>query len=295
MEFSKEMILRGVYDCLTKEDYKFLNEKPQLKEDFYNEVYLSKVRDYSTFESAFESENGDQIVSSRKKRVKSLYAIFGVAAAVLFITFLFPIFGNESNPPVERGGGINIDDPIEKIDASILQELAISSNDIELNFIVSEIECETKNSISKITEGSKVKPTLKVGNCIKFDLKNEGKENIYFSIVDLPVDDLPQILLPQKSKYNGSILIAPQTSYTSEIEIEITPPIGEEAISLLASLEPFDLNNVLLQNDQETRSPIQQYSEIEKYLFYQLTGTKVELDEKLDFEIIPIKFSTTNE
>ncbi len=95
----------------------------------------------------------------------------------------------------------------------------------------------------KDDKGNYIEKTISTGKKIRLEIKNDGTEPFYFSILDLSPNFEMNVILPFERPASEYFLKSGQT-YISDFELQVSEPLGYELFKLIATPQPLDLTNL---------------------------------------------------
>lgn len=130
--------------------------------------------------------------------------------------------------------------------AKYLKGYQLKSPNLNLSLEVLHIPCQTKD-VRQVRPFPSNPPVVKLGNCIKLRITNRGRTTAYFSVLDIQPDHKINMLIPAiHLGYSASdYYLKPGESFTTEFNIRLVEPIGEEVLKLVSSSKPIDLPTIM--------------------------------------------------
>jgi hypothetical protein len=140
---------------------------------------------------------------------------------------------------------------LEYAQAGFLRSLNNNSTEYSLDFQIIPVDkngraVKTENQKAGNLSGLKLVP----GDLFKIEIKNKGKSDAYYSIIDIQPDNKINVLVPEKDP-QGFQLRSPVDCFIKSGETElinsvffIAEPYGQEVFKLIASREPLHLDNI---------------------------------------------------
>lgn len=148
---------------------------------------------------------------------------------------------------------------LENHDKNLETELQIIP--VETQGVGRKISITKKLSIeSKRNEAGTI--VFEEGESFVFGVKNQGRKEVYVSLIEIQPDNEVNILLPRPFESSSDYLIQPGEYLSLDRIIwEITPPYGINAFKLIATESKLNLHSMIISrgdNEKESNSPIEQ-------------------------------------
>jgi hypothetical protein len=89
-----------------------------------------------------------------------------------------------------------------------------------------------------------IRNKIAVGSKIKLRVTNHSQKGLYFGIIDIQPDQQINVIIPHDKPAESYYLEAGQ-SYTTDFELEVSPPYGKEFIKVIMMANPLDLRPVI--------------------------------------------------
>lgn len=125
-----------------------------------------------------------------------------------------------------------------------------TANNFDFDIQLEIVDCNNQKSINSVDVDK-----VKVGNCVRFKVKNNGLKGGYFSIIDIQPDNLLNLVVPAVDLgYTADeYYLEGGAEYVTNYPIEIAQPLGEEALKLIVSKNPLDLAGIITTQGRNTR------------------------------------------
>jgi hypothetical protein len=95
---------------------------------------------------------------------------------------------------------------------------------------------------------------LKDGDYFRFRIFNRGKQDAYFTIIDIQPDNQVNLLIPYGRRTAEEFMIeAGETLYLKDIFV-VGEPYGRECFKLIATPEPLSLSTVMTSRGRNTNA-----------------------------------------
>ena len=139
--------------------------------------------------------------------------------------------------------------------AKYLKGYELRSANLQLELELLQIPCSVKNT-NQAMPFPFCPPVVKIGNCVKLRITNKGRTTAYFSVLDIQPDHKINMLIPAiHLGYSASdYYLKPGESFTTEFNIRIVEPMGNEVLKLISSTQPIDLPSIIESRGMSTQA-----------------------------------------
>lgn len=172
--------------------------------------------------------------------------------ALTFVSKDGQIIYQESSPPgnpVKTHKKI-VDALRAHMQSSFLRSYHHEKSSFDFSLKINIVDCDNITSVKNVNP-----EVVKVGDCIQFEITNEGISGAYFSLLDIQPDNLINLVIPAVElgyTANEYYLDAGET-YATNYKIEIAQPLGEETLKLVLSKNPLQLHTIISTQGKSTR------------------------------------------
>ena len=137
-----------------------------------------------------------------------------------------------------------------QMQSSFLRGYNHEKSAFDFSLTINIVDCSTMSDVKHINPKE-----VRVGDCIQFEIKNNGISGAYFSLLDIQPDNLINLVIPAVElgyTANEYYLDAGET-YATNYAIEIAQPLGEETLKLVISKNPLQLHTIISTQGKSTR------------------------------------------
>ena len=92
----------------------------------------------------------------------------------------------------------------------------------------------------KPSEGISLVP----GDLYSLSIRNNNKQNLYYTVLDIYPNDVVEVLYPYKGKEPADYLVEGNATVTRKLKVSSGSPTGVEFLKIIVSKEPMDLRSV---------------------------------------------------
>ncbi len=161
------------------------------------------------------------------------------------------IFREASPPKNTKQSNKKIEDALRAhTQSSFLRSYNYEKSAFDFSLRINTVDCSNiKNVKSENPE------MVTVGDCVQFEIINDGISGAYFSLLDIQPDNLLNLVIPAvELGYTADeyYLDAGET-YATNYEIKIAQPLGEETLKLVLSKNPLQLHTIISTQGKSTR------------------------------------------
>lgn len=147
------------------------------------------------------------------------------------------------------------DEPINTVQIKVLTTQIIRY--AQVNFL-RQLELNDKNYQVKLAlinpRKGKVCTQFKVGSTIQLRLTNIGQKAAYYQVLDIMPNDDFGVAIPLEEESPSDYWLEPNQSKTISTTFTVNPPIGQELFKVIASPQPINLREILINKGQQKAS-----------------------------------------
>ncbi len=146
----------------------------------------------------------------------------------------------------------------------------------DFSLMIKKVDCH--NSKMEIAKSSP--DSLFYGECVRFEVVNNGLSGAYFSLLDIQPNNQINLVIPATDLGHTAdeYFLDPGEKYVTSYPIEISEPEGREVLKLILSKKPLQLQNIISTRGRTTRG-VESLNSFENILAssfqVQSRGTKV--------------------
>lgn len=85
---------------------------------------------------------------------------------------------------------------------------------------------------------------LVAGDLYSLNIRNNSKQNLYYTVLDIYPNDEVEVLYPYKGKEPADYLVEANSTVTRKLKVSSGSPTGVEFLKIIVSKEPMDLRSV---------------------------------------------------
>lgn len=111
---------------------------------------------------------------------------------------------------------------------------------------------------------------LEIGDGFSLHIKNNGNQNLYYTVLDIYPDNKVDILYPYKGKEPADYVVEKNNVVIRKLSVSKDSPAGLEFLKIIVSKEPMDLRSVF--EKKITRGDMQSFQTVLDDLFNEKTG-----------------------
>ena len=111
---------------------------------------------------------------------------------------------------------------------------------------------------------------LEIGDGFSLHIKNNGNQNLYYTVLDIYPDNKVDILYPYKGKEPADYVVEKNNVVIRKLSVSKDSPAGLEFLKIIVSKEPMDLRSVF--EKKITRADMQSFQTVLDDLFNEKTG-----------------------
>jgi hypothetical protein len=140
--------------------------------------------------------------------------------------------------------------------AQVMKELEMQDAKMKVTFSIQPYDIELRGSrilnmtplpIEQFTDAS---GALTFGDSTFFKLKfrNEGKKDVYYTVLDIRNDNSIDVLVPWDGSEPEDFILKPGEEYETEATFFFQEPFGNEMFKVIATTDPLDLRPLITAN-----------------------------------------------
>ncbi len=111
---------------------------------------------------------------------------------------------------------------------------------------------------------------LEIGDGFSLHIKNNGNQNLYYTVLDIYPDNKVDILYPYKGKEPADYVVEKNSVVIRKLSVSKDSPAGLEFLKIIVSKEPMDLRSIF--EKKITRADMQSFQTVLDDLFNEKTG-----------------------
>jgi hypothetical protein len=111
---------------------------------------------------------------------------------------------------------------------------------------------------------------LAIGDVYQLHIRNNGSQNLYYTVLDIYPDDNVEILYPYKGKEPADYIVEKKNVVVRKLAVSKGSPPGVEFLKVIVSKEPMDLRSVF--EKKITRDNMQSFQTVLDDLFNEKQG-----------------------
>ncbi|MFT4533435.1 MAG: hypothetical protein ACJA1A_001113 [Saprospiraceae bacterium] len=134
--------------------------------------------------------------------------------------------------------------------SSFLRSYNYEKSAFDFSLRINSVDCNNIKSIK-----SQNPEMVTVGDCVQFEIANDGISGAYFSLLDIQPDNLLNLVIPaiDLGYTADEYYLEAGETYTTNYSIEIAQPLGEETLKLVLSKNPLQLHTIISTQGRSTR------------------------------------------
>ena len=134
--------------------------------------------------------------------------------------------------------------------SSFLRSYNFEKSAFDFSLRVNIVDCSNIKSVE-----FKNPEIVTVGDCVQFEITNDGISGAYFSLLDIQPDNLLNLVIPaiDLGYTADEYYLEAGETYTTNYPIEIAQPLGEETLKLVLSKNPLQLHTIMATQGRSTR------------------------------------------
>ena len=161
------------------------------------------------------------------------------------------IFREASPPKNTKQSNKKIEDALRAhTQSSFLRSYNYEKSAFDFSLRINTVDCSNiKNVKSENPE------MVTVGDCVQFEIINDGISGAYFSLLDIQPDNLLNLVIPavELGYTADEYYLEAGETYATNYEIKIAQPLGEETLKLVLSKNPLQLHTIISTQGKSTR------------------------------------------
>lgn len=136
------------------------------------------------------------------------------------------------------------------IQSSFLRSYNYEKSAFDFSLKINIVDCGNVKSVKYRSP-----EIVTVGDCVQFEITNNGISGAYFSLLDIQPDNLLNLIIPavELGYTANEYYLDPGETYATNYAIEIAQPLGEETLKLVLSKNPLQLHTIISTQGKSTR------------------------------------------